>query len=206
MNTHPSPCLKRSASGRLAIIAPLVGMLFGASIVAPESALAAGADFLSSKGRADPPTGARALCRDYTWACDNSFGGTPLTQDQMQRIRAVNARINRTTRSIEDQSQYGVAEVWALPTTRGGDCEDFALLKKRELIRLGVDPQRLLIATVLDRKRNAHAVLVLRSDQGDLVLDNLTDRIRPWSDTRYVFLRMQDPDRPSRWVNVFLGG
>ena len=82
--------------------------------------------------------------------------------------------------------------------------KDFALLKKRELIRAGIDPSKLLIATVLDRKRNAHAVLVYRSSQGDLVLDNLTNRIKPWSVTRYLFLRMQDPRQPRNWVGVYL--
>ena len=45
-----------------------------------------------------------------------------------------------------------------------------------------------------------------RSDRGDLVLDNLTDKIRAWRETRYVFLQMQDPDRPTGWVNVFTSG
>ena len=109
-------------------------------------------------------------------------------------------------RAIEDDRQYGVAEHWALPTRTGGDCEDFALLKKRELVSVGIDPSRLLLATVLDRQRNPHAVLVFRSDAGDLVLDNLTNQIRPWRATRYMFLQMQDPDRPTRWVNVFASG
>jgi len=77
------------------------------------------------------------------------------------------------------------------------------LLKKRDLIKAGIDPRKLLLATVLDTRKNAHAVLVYRSSQGDLVLDNLTNRIKPWSDTRYLFLRMQDPKQPRKWVGVY---
>jgi predicted transglutaminase-like cysteine proteinase len=114
--------------------------------------------------------------------------------------------VNRQVRPITDRRQYRRDEHWALPTSRGGDCEDFALLKKRELIALGVPADKLLIATVLDRKRQPHAVLVLSTLQGDYVLDNLTSRIKPWGQTGYSFLRMQDPRAPERWVAVLAGG
>ncbi len=87
-----------------------------------------------------------------------------------------------------------------------GDCEDYALYKKRELIRLGIPPEQLLIAAVLDKQRRIHAVLVVRTGSQDLVLDNLTSRIVPWNRTGYTFLRLQDPDQPSRWVAVYAGG
>jgi len=184
----------------------LAAALCAGLLAAPQGAQALNAAYISSKGRAAPPSGATALCQTYDWACAVSVERNAVTGDQIRTVRAVNLAINRRTRSIADSRQYGTAETWALPTRRGGDCEDFALAKKRELIRRGIEPQRLLIATVLDRKRNPHAVLVFRSDRGDLVLDNLTDRIKPWQATRYLFLRMQDPDSPSRWMKVFRGG
>jgi predicted transglutaminase-like cysteine proteinase len=184
----------------------LAAALCAGMLAAPQSAWAINAAFISSKGRIAPPSGATMLCQTYDWACAVSPKRITVTQEQFRVVRAVNSEINRRTRSIEDRRQYGTVENWALPTRRGGDCEDFALAKKRELIRLGIDPQRLLIATVLDRKRNPHAVLVFRSDRGDLILDNLTNKIKPWQATRYLFLRMQDPETPSRWMKVFLGG
>ncbi|MCB1358580.1 MAG: transglutaminase-like cysteine peptidase [Maritimibacter sp.] len=162
--------------------------------------------FIQHKGGAPAPDGAQAICSTYSWACAQAAVQRVSMRDELQQVAAVNSRVNHSVRAIEDDRQYGVSEVWALPTATGGDCEDFALLKKRELISAGVDPRRLLIATVLDRQRNPHAVLVFRSQSGDLVLDNLTDQIRSWQDTRYMFLRMQDPDRPTRWVNVFASG
>lgn len=172
----------------------------------PADAVASNSAYLSNKGRVAPPAGAQTLCKAYSWACAVSPSDRAVTSSQMQLVQSVNLQVNRSTRPIEDRRQYGEDERWAVPTSRGGDCEDYALAKKRELIRRGIAPQRLLIATVLDRKRNPHAVLVFRSDEGDLVLDNLTNRIRTWRETRYIFLRMQDPERPARWVNVFLGG
>ena len=129
------------------------------------------------------------------------------TTEQILRVaNRVNRAVNRQIAEVADQAQYNRQEFWALPTSMGGDCEDFALLKRQQLMAMGVPGERLLIATVLDRQRRGHAVLVLRTDRGDVVLDNLTNRIKHWSQTGYTFLRMQDPDAPSRWNAVFAGG
>ena len=192
-----------SAHASALVWAAVTAVLF---ISSPQYASAANESFIPNRGGAAAPTGAQTLCQTYSWACAKARrSGVPVAE-QLQRVTAVNARINNSVRAVEDDRQYGVAEHWALPTRVGGDCEDFALLKKRELVSEGINPRRLLIATVLDRRRNPHAVLVYRSDKGDLVLDNLTNQIRAWSDTRYMFLQMQDPDRPNRWVNVFASG
>ncbi|MCV2878813.1 transglutaminase-like cysteine peptidase [Sedimentimonas flavescens] len=192
--------LRRALSGAI-----LAGLGLGL-LLTPQSADAImSTAFLQSRGAAPAPSGARALCQQYDWACATSQAPVQRVADEFRLIKAVNSQVNRAVRSIDDKRQYGVAENWALPTKRGGDCEDFALLKKYELIRRGIDPQRLLIATALDRKRNPHAVLIYRSDQGDYVLDNLTSQVKTWKSTRYFFLRMQDPAKPSRWMNVLRG-
>lgn len=162
--------------------------------------------FLPVKMGIAPPTGAQNLCAKYSWACTTARHKKSLTSSDSQLIEGINRRVNNQTREITDQSQYQQADVWSLPTSRGGDCEDFALLKKMELVRAGISPERLLLATVLDRSRNSHAVLVLRTDTGDYVLDNLTNRIKTWQSTRYTFLRMQNPSAPKSWVGVLAGG
>lgn len=152
------------------------------------------------------PAGFRGVCARYEWACartgrDNAQSGTVL-----QLAKAVNSSVNSSTRTVSDRRQYGNEEVWALPTSYGGDCEDIVLLKKRELVLRGIAPERLLIATVLDRRRIAHAVLVLRTGDQDLVLDNLKNSILPWRKTGYSFLRMQNPSAPHKWDAVLAGG
>lgn len=197
--------LKKSGlPGRNSIFA--IAMAFVATVAAPVDGMASGSDFLKARGQSAAPPGAKQLCVTYRWACARGKSASLVSQGQMQVVRAVNTAVNRSTRSIEDRQQYGEVERWAMPTRRGGDCEDYALAKKRALIGKGIDPQRLLIATVLDRSRRPHAVLIVRTDQGDLVLDNVTNSIRSWRETRYVFLRMQDPRSPSRWINVQSGG
>lgn len=153
------------------------------------------------------PAGFVGVCERYFWACDKGAVTSKASAGRTFALaQRVNRAVNRQVREIADERQYNRQEYWALPTAYGGDCEDFALLKKRELIRHGIAAEDLLIATVLDRQRRAHAVLVLRTTQGDFVLDNLTNRILHWSDTGYSFLRMQDPRAPERWIAVFAGG
>lgn len=165
-----------------------------------------GPSFLPTTVSVVAPSGAMNICWTYEWACAESAQSGELTSQNLTLVHQINKNVNSRVREVADSSQYNQAEFWSLPTARGGDCEDFALLKKRELIRYGIDPKRLLLATVLDRKRNAHAVLVLRSDRGDYVLDNLTNDILDWRTTRYTFLRMQNPNAPRSWVGVFRGG
>nr|WP_120635677.1 transglutaminase-like cysteine peptidase [Ruegeria sp. EL01] len=187
------------ASGRFVGVFALVlgSIVAGTEVQAFEKA------YITTVSASPPPTGAQQLCRQYSWACSSKRSMSLTSQQEMKIIQQVNRRVNATTREVADQLQYKTRERWALPTSRGGDCEDFALLKKRDLIKAGIDPNKLLIATVLDRSRNGHAVLIYRSASGDLVLDNATNRIKPWADTRYLFLRMQDPNQPRRWVGVY---
>ncbi|WP_235216203.1 transglutaminase-like cysteine peptidase [Ruegeria halocynthiae] len=188
-----------NSTGRMVAVSGIAlgPLLLGSGAEATEGA------FIPSVAGSPPPAGAQQLCREYNWACSGKSSSSMSSQQEMRLIKRVNQKVNSTTRSVTDQSQYRTSERWALPTSRGGDCEDFALLKKRDLIRAGVNPSKLLIATVLDTQRNSHAVLVYRSAAGDLVLDNLTNRIKPWTATRYLFLRMQNPQKPSSWVGVY---
>lgn len=194
--------LMRGAMSRSLLALSAAVMLIGAAPVA------AGQDaFLKARMPVSSPAGANGLCQRYAWACQRATAApVPVSGNQLDYAISLNRQINRQVRSISDLAQYGVEEHWALPTARGGDCEDFALLKKKRLIEAGLDPQMLLIATVLDRRRNAHAVLVMRTARGDFVLDNLRDDVLHWSRTGYTYLRMQDPADPRRWTAVIDGG
>ena len=186
--------------------AAVIGASFLFLNLTGQPATASSQAFLPQRMHIKAPDGAEGLCRKYSWACSRASRSGQLTQGDLKKVSAINSQINRTIRAVDDRTQYRQTEYWALPSARGGDCEDFALLKKRELIQAGIAPNRLLIATVLDSRRGGHAVLVVRTDTGDVVLDNLTNRILPWTKTKYTFLRMQDPKSPNRWVGVFEGG
>lgn len=161
---------------------------------------------LPVRGTVSAPSGAKGLCQHYAWACAPGNGSGPVGAAQMELVVAINRQANSHIRPVTDEAQYHVAEKWALPTARGGDCEDYALYKKAQLIEAGVSPDNLLLAAVLDRAGTSHAVLVLRAAGVDLVLDNMTGSVKRWDKTGYTFLRMQDPRDPSRWVALMAGG
>ncbi|MEW9922178.1 transglutaminase-like cysteine peptidase [Marimonas sp. MJW-29] len=181
--------------------AALLAFIFCANLSLISAASAK--SFLTARNFTAPPVGATGLCSTYPWACSAKSHGNALAFSDLRRVnRAINQRIFQ----INDDEQYGIPEKWTLPSRRGGDCEDIALLKKYELIRRGVAPNKLLLATTLDKKLRPHAVLVFRSDHGDLVLDNAHNKILAWADTGYTFLRMQDPRNPRRWQALLRGG
>ncbi|WP_380057527.1 transglutaminase-like cysteine peptidase [Falsihalocynthiibacter sp. SS001] len=196
--------MKRTANRRHSIVRRIrfAIAVTTCAVSIPFSALAANSHLVATIQIA-PPSGAKALCQTYRWACSSTKLEGSKSAISADFINQINTQINRSYKEISDSQQYRTVEHWALPTARGGDCEDFALMKKHKLIRMGIDPKHLLLATVLDRKRNSHAVLIYRTKNGDFVLDNLTNRIRNWQDTGYIFLRMQDPVNPQRWVAGF---
>ncbi len=193
---------------RLRLAHMTIGMIAAAALafsafLAPAQAETGYAQaFLIAKKATTAPAGATQMCSTFQWACAKTKGATPVTSAQMALVNKINLKINRQVNEVSDARQYGREEHWALPTNRGGDCEDFALLKKRELMKAGIPGQKLLIATVLDSRRQAHAVLVVRAASGDYVLDNLTNKIKHWDSTGYVFLRMQNADAPSQWSAI----
>jgi predicted transglutaminase-like cysteine proteinase len=102
---------------------------------------------------------------------------------QQERIRRVNRIVNRVPYRM-DSANFGAADYWATPNeffSRGGDCEDYAIAKYFALKELGVPPNdmRLLVLTNLDWNQ-PHAVLLVKSANEVLVLDNLNDQVVDW--------------------------
>lgn len=151
------------------------------------------------------PPGFAGICSRYAWACSNSGQGNVKTEKTMLSVaRSVNARFNRSIAPRTDQQAYGRSEYWTLPNRGLGDCEDYALAKQKALIEQGVPPNRLYLATVV-LPRNLHTVLIMRTDSGDYVLDNLSARVKLWHATRYTFMKMQNSQDRRRWDAVLLG-
>lgn len=190
--------------GLLLAIVILVGSL--ASPVEAQSTGAASMRAAPSAGptMVEPPPGFKEACGRYDWLCR---GGSPAasTLDQariLELARSINRRVNRRITQLSDIENYGASDRWTLPRNGSGDCEDIVLLKYSLLLQAGVDGRDLAIAIVLDRNGDNHAVLVLRHESGDLVLDSLTSGIRVWNDTGYRFLAMQNADDQTAWEVV----
>ncbi len=114
-----------------------------------------------------------------------SYRGLPLEQ----MADRVNSYVNKTN-YIVDNRNWGKSDYWETPIEffdRGGDCEDFAIAKYVSLRALGVPEERMRIAIVQDMIKDIpHALLVVYTDSGPLILDNQTDRAEKASRvTRY---------------------
>lgn len=128
-----------------------------------------------------------------------------LDSDTMATLKAVNNRVNRTLIADTDARVYSVNDYWDAPAlTPGarGDCEDFALIKRRLLIAQGIPAAALSLAIVRTRFNEDHAVLVVATKQGDFVLDNLAYRVRPWQKTGYYWVSRQAPGDDLAWVSL----
>jgi predicted transglutaminase-like cysteine proteinase len=95
-----------------------------------------------------------------------------------------------------------VVEKWSYPDDGYGDCEDYVLLKRRMLLQAGWPREALLITVVRDKKDEGHAVLTVKTDKGDYVLDNQAESIVLWSDTGYRFVKRQSQTDPNMWVSL----
>lgn len=160
---------------------------------------------IAIKSNTKTPIGARQFCVERPDECQVvSVGAGPvkLTPRRLGDLDSVNRRINGAITAVTDQDYYGKREVWTYPDDGFGDCEDFALLKRRELMQLGWPASSLRMALVRQRNGEAHAVLFVTTDRGDFVLDNLVADVLDWSQTSYKFVKISSPETLNRWIDV----
>ncbi|MGE0211864.1 MAG: transglutaminase-like cysteine peptidase [Parvibaculaceae bacterium] len=159
-------------------------------------------NFATTYGETLPPVGFVEFCQREPRECQPIGGKAQrleLTDGRWKLLNQVNQMVNDKIAPLSDMELYGVAEYWAYPDA-AGDCEDYVLLKKRYLEGLGVPAETLLITVVLDEVGDGHAVLMVRTDKGDFVLDNRREAILRWNDTRYQYLKRQSQQNPRNWV------
>ena len=172
------------------------------AFAAPSTAAPAGA--MRILGPASQPIGHYEFCKTYPSECAKTYndaGPLTLTEDKWRALLDVNYTVNTTITPMTDMELYGVEEKWAYPTT-AGDCEDYVLLKRKMLMQKGFSASDLLITVVLQPNGEGHAVLTVRTDRGDFILDNMRNKVLIWTDTEYTYLKRQANDDPGRWVKL----
>jgi predicted transglutaminase-like cysteine proteinase len=118
-------------------------------------------------------------------------------------LTRTNDTVNRSIAERSDQQVYGVSEYWATPLEAGlkvGDCEDYALEKRRALVAAGVPASALSLAVVTTPQGQDHAVLLVATDKGEYVLDNLSAWVLPWAKTPYRWRERQVAGQAARWA------
>lgn len=147
------------------------------------------------------PAGYRDFCARAVALCgaaDQPLRKVPVSAAAIEVLEKYNQKFNNHILYRPDAALYGRTDYWVVATT-AGDCEDIALAKRAALIAAGWPPGALWLAIGRDTAGQTHAVLVLRSDKGDLVLDNRTSRVTFWHQSRLHWIARQVPGDSHYW-------
>lgn len=152
-----------------------------------------------------PPMAYTQFCMRYADQCKPQrmvFRGGPahLTAERWDDLRVVNRTVNASI--IPERNTEGLAgEKWLISPT-SGDCNDYAVTKRSQLLARGWPARTLLLSEVVTSWGEHHLILVVRTSAGDFVLDNMTPQIRPWARAPYQWVRIQTPKNPNYWASI----
>jgi predicted transglutaminase-like cysteine proteinase len=161
-------------------------------------------ELMHTGGLTSQPIGHFEFCKSNPAECAvRSADGGPehMTGKLWRQLASVNLSVNDGIKPMNDFDIYGKDEVWAYPDGFG-DCEDYVLEKRRILVDSGIPLSNLLITVVRKPDGEGHAVLTVRTDKGDFVLDNLAATVKLWDETGYRYLKRQASDHTGRWVSI----
>lgn len=177
----------------------------GAAFADPDVGAMLHPAYAQTTGPTTVPIGHARFCEQRPVECQANTAAIAeeeLTETRWAQLQDVNNRINAAVIPANDSDLYGIDEFWTYPTNGYGDCEDFVLAKRHALIGMGWSPSTLLITVVREPNGEGHAVLMVRTDRGDLILDNQEGLIKVWTDTPYTYLKRQSQAHAGLWVDI----
>jgi len=110
--------------------------------------------------------------------------------------------VGRILRTVGMNASMPSIRRWTIPTDGYGDCDDYAVTKRKELLDAGFPVSALRLAVVYSPRTARHAVLTVTTDKGDLVLDNMAETIVSWNATGYTWIERQAATDPMKWVSL----
>jgi len=182
--------------------------LAGVTLVAANSTSFAGVDaatYASTGPETSVPYGWVDFCQRYRGECQEATHEArdiELTAAAFRKIARINSWVNSHIDPVSDADHWGAVDAWDYPTDGKGDCEDYALLKRRMLIEAGFPVEALLLTVVKEKNGDGHSVLTVRTSRGEFVLDNLADQVKPWTAAPYRFVKRQSQENPNVWVSI----
>jgi predicted transglutaminase-like cysteine proteinase len=151
------------------------------------------------------PIGWVEFCVEYKSECATRPAAprdVVLTQKAWDDLVKVNNWVNANVQPVTDLEHWGVVERWNYPDDGKGDCEDYVLLKRRMLMQAGWPREALLITVVRDKSDDGHAVLTVKTNRGDFILDNQESQVLAWNKTGYRFVKRQSQSDQNSWVSL----
>jgi predicted transglutaminase-like cysteine proteinase len=151
------------------------------------------------------PIGWAEFCVEYNPECKTKPSmprDVVLSAEAWKDLVRINLWVNSHVKPMTDMDHWGVVERWNYPDDGYGDCEDYALQKRKMLMQAGWPREALLMTVVRDKNGDGHATLTVKTDKGEYILDNQTDDVRLWADTGYRFVKRQSQSDPNVWVSL----
>ena len=151
------------------------------------------------------PIGWVEFCVEYKSECATRPAAprdVVLTQKSWDDLVKVNNWVNANVQPVTDLEHWGVVERWNYPDDGKGDCEDYVLLKRRMLMQAGWPREALLITVVRDKNDDGHAVLTVKTNRGEFILDNQESQVLAWNKTGYRFVKRQSQSDQNTWVSL----
>jgi len=176
-----------------------------AATIATQSAHANDLLFVSTGAATRAPIGWVEFCAERPTECKSTTSAprdVVLNSKSWTDLVRINKWVNESVKPMTDMDHWGVVEKWSYPDDGYGDCEDYALLKRRLLIEAGWPREALLMTVVRENNGNGHALLTVKTDKGEFILDNQEEKILLWSETSYRFVKRQSQNDPNRWVSL----
>jgi predicted transglutaminase-like cysteine proteinase len=161
--------------------------------------------FISLGASSRPPIGWIEFCAENRRECatrPTEARDVVLSPETWNDLVRINRWVNTKIKPMTDMEHWGVVERWSYPDDGYGDCEDYVLLKRRMLVQAGWPRSALLITVVRDQRGDGHAVLTVKTDKGEFVLDNQNEAILLWSETSYRFVKRQSQTDPNVWMSL----
>jgi len=201
MNSVTGAIGRRRAAAGVVLLTSLAALL-----AAPTASVAQErAAFIAVGAVTTPPIGWAEFCIDYAPECDTRPSlprDVALSTRAWAELKRINVAVNTSVKPMTDMDHWGVVERWNYPDDGYGDCEDYALQKRKLLMAAGWPREALLMTVVRDQNGNGHAILTVKTDRGEYVLDNQTNDVLLWADTGYRFVKRQSQSDPNVWVSL----
>ena len=201
MNSVTGAIGRRRAAAGVVLLTSLAALL-----AAPTASMAqARVAFIAVGAVTTPPIGWAEFCIEYAPECDTRPSlsrDVALSTRTWSELKRINVAVNTSIKPMTDMDHWGVVERWNYPDDGYGDCEDYALQKRKLLMAVGWPREALLMTVVRDQNGNGHAILTVKTDRGEYVLDNQTNDVLLWADTGYRFVKRQSQSDPNVWVSL----
>jgi len=124
-----------------------------------------------------------------------------LNAQTLELLKRVNHRINLSIVSRSKGYGRNLDDTWTIAPDMG-DCNDYAVTKRHELLDSGLPSSALRLSVIKTAAGIGHLVLVVVTTKGDMVMDNLSEAIRPWQTTDYQWLKIQSGSDPHYWNQI----